>query len=341
MAPTPPIHFDDAADLTRTLYLENRCALEQRFARALEKECEVLQSSDAQQIALLEGLMPNVASNRSLKRERERLKRKPAEMPYRLFTITYSGGYLGLEQSIQVDAIRYAVDRLRDAGKLDEHQHRWMCLALCQAVSKVSTTTGHFAQYMRVNDGTVKRFVAQRSRSVWREWLRAIFEFTPLGTRTWRSCNHVFREDARQLLAKLAMRDERPAVIYADPPYTSDQYSRYYHLYDTLLLYDYPSSEGVGRYRPDRFVSTYSIKTKVEQTMDRLVADCAKLGCRLVLSYPERGLLPNARRTIGAMIRKHYGRGGLVASLDHYHSSLGGSKGHQKYKVKELIFAAG
>ena len=341
MAPTPPIHFDEAADFSRPLYLENRRALEQRFARALKKEREVLQTSDAQQIALLEGVMPDVSFNKSLERERERLARKPAEMPYRLFTITYSGGYLGLEQSIQVDAIRYAVDRLLDARKLDEHQHRWMCLALCQAISKVSTTTGHFAQYMRVNEGIVRRFVAQRSRSVWREWLRAIFEFTPLGTLTWRSRNRVFREDAAQLLLNLADRDERPAVIYADPPYTSDHYSRYYHLYETLLLYDYPPSEGVGRYRPNRFASAYSIKTAVEQAMNRLVADCAKLGCRLVLSYPEQGLLPNARRSIGAMIRKHYGRGGLVARLDHYHSSLGGSKGHQKYRVKELIFAAG
>ena len=90
----------------------------------------------------------------------------------------------------------------------------------------------------------------------------------------------------------LYKRNERPAIIYADPPYTSDHYSRYYHLYETLLLYDYPSSEATGRYRPDRFFSRYSIKTEVEAAMDRLIADCAKIGSRLVLSYPERGLLP-------------------------------------------------
>ena len=31
---------------------------------------------------------------------------------------------------------------------------------------------------------------------------------------------------------------QRPAIIYADPPYTDDQYSRFYHLYETALLYD-------------------------------------------------------------------------------------------------------
>lgn len=341
VSPTSPPHFDDAAEAARELYLENSHALEERFASVVGKERRALQSGDVQEIASLEGVMPNIATSRTLARECARLAKHPTEPPYRLFTITFSGGYLGLRQCIQVDAIRYAVDRLRDVSKLDEHQHRWMCLALCQAVSKVSTTTGHFAQYMRVKDGTVKRFVAQRSRSVWREWLRAVFEFTPIGTPTWRSQNIVFREDAARLLPRLREEEARPAVVYADPPYTSDQYSRYYHLYETLLLYDYPPSEGVGRYRPERFVSPYSIKTKVETAMDRLISDCAKLGSRLVLSYPEQGLLPHSRDAIASMIHKHFGSGGLAARLDHHHSSLGGSKGHQKYQVNELIFAAG
>lgn len=341
VSPAPPIHFDDVAETAREPCLENSRALEERFAFVLRKERKALQSGNLQQITSLESAMPNVATSRTLARERARLAKRPDEVPYRLFTITFSGGYLGLRQCIQVDAIRYAADRLKNMGKIDQDQHRWMCLALCQAVSKVSTTTGHFAQYMRVKDSTVKRFVAQRSRSVWREWLRAMFEFTPIGTPAWRSQNVVFREDAAQLLARLREQDARPAVVYADPPYTSDHYSRYYHLYETLLLYDYPPSEGAGRYRPDRFVSSYSIKTKVEQAMDGLISNCAKLGSRLVLSYPEKGLLPHACDAITSMIRKHFGGGGLVAQLDYHHSSLGGSKGHQKYQVKELIFAAG
>ena len=52
----------------------------------------------------------------------------------------------------------------------------------------------------------------------------------------------------------------RPAVVYADPPYTSDHYSRYCDLYETLILYDYPLSEATGRYRPDGFFSRFSIK---------------------------------------------------------------------------------
>ena len=340
-SPKLPIHFDAAAEAARGHYLQNRLALEERFASALRKEERAVEARDLERIKDLEDSMPNVASSRSFAKERARLAECPDEVPYRLFSITFSGGYLGLRQCIQVDSIRHAVDALRDAGTVDEHEHTWMCLALCQAVSKVATTTGHFAQYMRIKEDTLGRFLAQRARSVWREWLRALFEFAPVGTRSWRSRNRVFREDAAELLPTLLGSGKRPAVIYADPPYTSDHYSRYYHLYETLLLYDYPQSEGTGRYRPDRFVSPFSLKTEVHGAMDRLIADCAEIGSRLVLSYPERGLLPDARQSISSMIRKHFGSAASVVRLDHFHSSLGGSKGQEKYQVKELIFAAG
>ena len=340
-SPTLPIHFDDAADAVHGPFVENSRALEKRFATALREEEKALQSSNLERIKLLENTMPNVASSGSLERERSHLAENPTEAPYRLFSITFSGSYLGLRQSIQVDSIRYAVDLLLDTGRLDEHQHRWMCLALCQAVSKVATTTGHFAQYMRVKEKTQRRFLRQRCRSVWCEWLRAIFEFSPIGTRAWRSQNRVFMVDSAELLQALYERGERPAVVYADPPYTSAHYSRYYHLYETLLLYDYPPSEATGRYRPDRFFSRYSIKTEVEAAMGCLIAGCAKIGSRLVLSYPDQGLLPDSKNVIITLIRKHFGGAYSVVHLDHFHSSLGGSNGQEKYRVKELIFTAG
>ena len=340
-SPTAPIHIDKVASAVRKLFLVNSRVLEERFRVQLKEENEALQSVDPDRIALLELTAPNVASSKSLDHERKRLAAVPSTAPYRLFTITFSGGYLGLRQSIQVDSIRYAIDCLRDNKHVDEHQHRWMCLALCQATSKAATTTGHFAQYMRIKEKTCKRFVAQRSRSVWYEWLTAMCEISPVGTRNWRSRNQVFLSDANELLGDLTDTGQGPAVIYADPPYTSDHYSRYYHLYETLLLYDYPQSKAMGRYRPDRFFSQYSTKTKVEAAMNHLIGGCARIGSHLVLSYPEHGLLPDSQNVITSLIRKHFGSVGPVTRLDHFHSSLGGSKGQEKYPVKELIFTAG
>ena len=49
-------------------------------------------------------------------------------------------------------------------------------------------------------------------------------------------------------------------LVYADPPYFEEHYSRYYHVLNTLCLYDYPSLAvnpqthefSAGRYREDR-----------------------------------------------------------------------------------------
>ena len=100
----------------------------------------------------------------------------------------------------------------------------------------------------------------------------------PIGSAGWRSRNRVFAQDANSLLAELCHLPDRPAVIYADPPYTDDQYSRYYHLYETLLYYDYPEALGTGRYRPDRFRSQYSLKTRRPRRNDLFGVEHCKAG---------------------------------------------------------------
>ena len=298
-------------------------------------------TGDLAQLRNLAELLPNIAQSPTLEQERRRLARKPRTFPYRLFTLTFSGGYLGIEQCVQVDAIRFAIDRLCADGVLNDEQHRWMRLALCQAICKASTTTGHFAQFMKVKEGNKVRFIAQRRRSVWQDWLSSISKFAPIGTKKWRSENRVFCTDSISLLDELWAAGKSPAVIYADPPYTADHYSRYYHLYETLLRYDYPCSYGVGRYRPDRFVSQFSIKTAVQMAIESLIERSARSGSRLILSYPENGLLQNSREIIMSALKKSFGMGDIVRTVDHFHSSLGGSKGVEKYPVKEVIYAAG
>ena len=337
-----PLSFGSgrAASLALPPFRHNAAQLRARFADELVHEELALASGVASRIRSLEYRMPNVATDAALDLERAALAKRASATPYRLFSMTFSGAYFGLAQSIEIDSIRFAVDRLLADATITAADHRWLCLALCQATSKVATTTGHFAQHMRANDGNSPRYIAQRRRPVWLEWLRAVFENHPVGATSWRRHNRVFRQDANQLLHHLHRNGSRPAVIYADPPYTRDQYSRYYHLYETLLQYDYPTSSGSGRYRPGRFRSPYSIKTQVGQAMEDLVSRCARLGSTLVLSYPERGMLPSATKVIPALIQQYFGRPPLVHSVAASHSSFGASKGRQNYPVQERIYVA-
>ena len=339
---SPPLSLDSehTASLALPPFRENSDKLRSRFACELDQEERALEMGDVTQVRSLEGRMPNIAVDNGLNLERAALAHCPTSAPYRLFTITFSGGYFGLAQSIEIDSIRFAIDQLFGDAVIDTADHRWLGLALCQASSRVATTTGHFAQHMRANEHNLKRYVAQRSRSVWQEWLRAVFGNHPVGTTSWRASNRVFRLEANTLLNDLRHENSVPAVVYADPPYTGDQYSRYYHIYETLLQYDYPASHGSGRYRPDRFRSPFSMKTRVGEAMERLISGCAKLGSSLILSYPERGMLTQSNEVIPNLIRRHYGHTPQVYSVTASHSSFGASKGQQNYTVQERIYVA-
>ena len=339
-SPPLPISSERAAALALPHFRHNAAQLRARFAVELSREDRALASGSVSRIRSLEHHMPNVAADDQLGREHALLAKRPSTTPYRLFSITYSGGYFGLAQSIEIDSIRFAISQLLSDRSINDVGHRWLCLALCQAASKVATTTGHFAQHLRANDRNCPRYVAQRRRHVWPEWLRAVFENHPIGTTSWRAQNRVYRRDAASLLNDLQQGRPRPSVVYADPPYTRDQYSRYYHLYETLLHYDYPASHGSGRYRPDRFRSPYSMKTRVHAAIDDLIAACAALGSTLVLSYPERGVLPHSTEVIPDLMTRHYSGPPSVHSVAVSHSSFGASKGRQSYSVQERIYVA-
>jgi adenine-specific DNA-methyltransferase len=320
-------------------FLRNARALNTRFASERSAERAALDSDDAERIAKTDALAPDIGASDILDRERARLSQLPRQFPYRLFSITFSGAYFGLGQCIEIDSIRFAIDQLWRQRVIDRDQQRWMILALGQAACKVANTTGHFAQFLKVKRSNVNRFVRQRRRSVWSEWQDAIQGLEPLGSKSWRQRNRTFKRDALSLLKDLRRSRSRPSVIYADPPYTNDHYSRYYHVYETLVRYDYPESVGIGRYRPDRFRSTFSLRTQVASQIDELIRSCSLIGAELVLSYPEEGLLKNSKATIASLLLKHYSRY-EAHEIEHFHSSLGGSKGFEKHPVTEIIYRA-
>lgn len=264
---------------------------------------------------------------------------EPRKTPgYVLFSRYFGGTYFGVAQAIEIDSIRFAIDHHRTRGNISLDQHRWLLLALCVALGRCSTTTGHFAQPLAPKPANLNRFMIQRSRSIWQEWLAAIGRLTPVGAREWRRRNRVYRLDALALLDELSVTKPRPRVVYADPPYTKDQYSRYYHIYETAILYDFPGTEGNGQYRSDRQISDFCLAAKVEDAFSHLIEKCAKLKTDLIISYPSAGLLKESRRRIPDLIKHHYRRKPVRVAVPHKHSTLGGSKGPAQSDVVEVFY---
>jgi adenine-specific DNA-methyltransferase len=288
----------------RSFFLENRTILTKRHATRLATERAALVSGNANLLAgHSEKLIAYCASSRGAKL-RERYAKGQQSFPYTLFSSAYAGGYVGLQQAIDIDSLRYAIDKLLENGVIGTECHRWMLIALCYTLANISNSTGHFAQFLSVKQSSIKRFVAKRVRDVWKIWCSANQELKPLGQTSWRKQNEVFRYEAIDLLRHLYDLRRKPSVIYADPPYTSDHYSRYYHLWDTLALYDYPRMSSKGRYRDDRFFSPFSIKSQAVNAFKAMIQHAASLDAALVISYPDNGLVGNSLEVLAEELRR-------------------------------------
>jgi adenine-specific DNA-methyltransferase len=212
--------------------------------------------------------------------------------PHSVLARYYGGVYFSYEQAAGLDALATVVRQLPI-----EYRDTAMAAVLSTASELVSTIGNQFAQPIRprTRDGQIKADAvlraAQRRRVdaivAFRSWIDRYRSLGPSDR------NHiVLRGDFRDVLADLPT---SVLAVYADPPYTRDHYSRFYHVLETIALGDEPNISAVndgarlrasrGIYRVDRHQSPFSIKTKVVPAFRALFEGASARGIPLVLSY--------------------------------------------------------
>lgn len=263
-------------------------------------------------------------------------RKKPNKFPYCLISSYFASAYFGLQQAIDIDSLRYAIDQSPKRFK-----PKYLA-ALIQAASQCAATSGHFAQFLVPRDKQNTRYIARiRTRSVLDRFTAALRSFPKIECLD-RARNRVFCEDATVLLRDHADKlPKRNLVIYADPPYSRAQYSRYYHLLESLVLYDYPACESKGRYRDLRFQTDFSRKLGVIDEMNAFVRAASETGAPLYISYPRNGLLQNAGANLRDILKEHYDTVRLAAHEPLNHSTMGGAPGAASFEVLEDVFYAG
>jgi adenine-specific DNA-methyltransferase len=154
--------------------------------------------------------------------------------------------------------------------------------------------------------------------------------------------NRVFNRDALELWDEFdAAGLSAPAIFYADPPYSKEHYSRYYHVLETLDRYDYPESHGKGRYRQDRFRTRFSLKSEVADAVESLASAIGNRGGTLLLSYPSSGLLTRTLDVdIEEVLRQYFSAVKLVIVADAAHSTLGARHVSSHQAVVEYVWRA-
>ena len=161
----------------------------------------------------------------------------------------------------------------------------------------VDTIAKHFAQPIKARDSNGKIKVTVYNKAVkdktidvielYREWL---IKYKNLQKN---DMQHVaMQSDFERCLKNLP---ENVKTVYADPPYTRDHYSRFYHVLETLTLRDVPKISTVtihgsthvsnGIYRENRHQSPFCIKSKALKAFRKMFELTSASNRNLLLSY--------------------------------------------------------
>lgn len=334
-----PITDEQASAKLLRAFKRNASSLNRRFDSQLKQESFALEQESYLIYKRLADSWRHAGNDTKIANEIVALQASPS-FPYRLVTLTYSHGYFGLRQAIDLDSLRYAIDYVHRHNDITNEQAQWCLAALIETASKVCTAPGHFAQYLEVkNKSTYRHIRSQRRRHVWSVFMSSLKSMKPYGTQDWRAKNKTFCSDAMRLPYELTDHEKRPRIVYADPPYSEAQYSRYYHVLESLVEYDYPTVKSKGRYRSGRFTTPFSLASSVGRAFVRLTERSAKLGANLVISYPSNGFLFQRGGNLSSILHDYYSRVNII-KINHTHSTLGGRHGPMSSNVEELIFVA-
>lgn len=195
---------------------------------------------------------------------------------YHLFTLDYSGTYWGFQQCVWIDSLRCVIDEYKESPEF--YNALLSCTMFAMAYN--SQSTGHYAQFRKAQTQSSMDDILIYRRKTMESFFRRKFE--ELSTTLFRGPqNCVTQLDFSACINELP----EHTLVYADPPYCFVHYSRFYHILETFVLYDYPVVQFDGRYRNDRHQSPFCIATKVEPAFSLMFERLKARNCELVLSY--------------------------------------------------------
>lgn len=196
---------------------------------------------------------------------------------YHLFMKDYSGTYWSFRQCLWIDAFRCIADRYKHIEAL----YNLILSCTMYAMAYNSQSTGHYAQYRKAEkESSMNDILIYRRKNIKDFFIRKFEEIRNDIVNS--NCEiYTYALSYDECIKKL----EKGTLVYADPPYCSVHYSRFYHILETFVKYDYPKIEFGGRYRNDRHQSPFCISKQVRKAFKNMFIQLNENECELVLSY--------------------------------------------------------
>ena len=153
------------------------------------------------------------------------------------FSENFGGKFFEYNIAKKIGYIREDIEARKN--ELNEKEYSILLASLIYNMDKVANTVGHFDAY-------IKKPIRKKN-----------FHLNLIKTEDFEGVE-IYREDANILARKIP-----GDIAYIDPPYNSRQYSRFYHVYETLVKWNKPELFGVAlKPKPENMSKYCTVKAK-------------------------------------------------------------------------------
>lgn len=271
------------------LFSKTEKILAQPIMSFISVEQDSLRSQDFSTLKSLYDQYPTVWNNlnSNIINAELNVKSIKAKNDYYLFITYYAGSYFGIEQSLEIDTIIKCIH-----AQEKNFQHALFSCLFYAMKEAVFSKDGHMAQPLNL-ERNQSRLFSQRGKKIYELFTKKFKEYSAIQLSKFSGKNKVFNHDFADLFTMNEF--SNVGLVYADPPYTDMQYSRYYHLLNVAAKYDYPeltkTNAGYtkGLYTEGRYQSKLSQRGSAKKQLESLISYCstAKVNLALSYAYPE------------------------------------------------------
>ncbi|MEB6570501.1 DNA adenine methylase [Staphylococcus auricularis] len=159
----------------------------------------------------------------------------------------YGSRFFSNFDAMRIGEIR---ERIEKNTEINERERAILITSLLYSLDNIANTVGHYDAY-RKNSDIFDKFKFELINPINKKGK----EFS------------IFRKDANQLV-----REVKADVAFIDPPYNSRQYSRFYHVLESITKWDKPILSGVAMKPPVENMSAYS-KVAAPKMFDDLISN--------------------------------------------------------------------
>lgn len=234
---------------------------------------------------------------------------------YREYTESGVGkrNYFWEDNAKKIDAICLYLKEKLELNEISQDDFFFYKASLIDAVTKVSNTSGTYGSFLKINDN--------------RKYKSLMLE--PISVEDNGKDNECYCEDIKEVIGHV-----HGDILYLDPPYNNRQYPPYYHILETVTLYDEPDIYGkTGRRHYEEKLSPLCMKEHAISAMVEIIRDADFGHC--YISYSTDGIMPY--KDLCEQLKPYGEVSVFFKPYRRYKANSNGSIEEDKGKLKEII----